>query len=80
MFQNHTNYLRTTVLYILIFPFVDSIAGHKISDQAADMCRCLEDPVISIIRAGVGNPLKHQYTFQSNVRRKQSSEDYSFRQ
>jgi len=84
VFQNHTNYVRTAILYILIFPFVDSIRGNKVSDQATEMCRRLEDPVISVIRVGVRNPLKHRYTFpegmDSNLRRQQSSEDYSFRQ
>jgi hypothetical protein len=84
VFQNHTNEIRTAVLYISIFPFVDGIRGNKISDQAAEMCPRLEDPIISIIRVGVGNPLKYRYTFpegmDSNLRRQQSSEDYSFRQ
>jgi len=71
-------------MYTLIFPFVDSTRGNKISDQATEMCPRLEDPVVSINRVGVGKPLKYRYTFpgnmESNVRRQQTSEGYSFRQ
>lgn len=84
MFQNHTDDVRTVGLYILIFPFLDRICGNKISDEAAEMCRRLEDPVVSYHQGRRRESFKESVHFsegmESNLRRQQSSEDYSFRQ